>query len=286
MPRLKDSNSLIAKAFWRGKDYGDPWAEITDRVGVRFVVLLTSDLDDIEEIIVSEASWTYDRARDYEQERRDAPLQFAYSAVHFVVFAKADIEVPDPVDGSPVTVPSGTPCEVQVKTLLQHAHSELTHDTVYKPIIKATPEMERATARSMALIESTDDHFLSVAKEFESIIGRQREFTREMATLYERFVGIKPENSSVEQSLTSAYSTFIDDMGVEPVKQFFESRPELGETIGIRSRQSILFMQPSVLLVYYLVRTRSSMMQTLWPFQESELSHVFTDLGVSFSFTQ
>ena len=39
-PRLKDDKKLIEKAFYRNKPYSDPYAEITDKVGIRFVVLL------------------------------------------------------------------------------------------------------------------------------------------------------------------------------------------------------------------------------------------------------
>ncbi|RWP54341.1 MAG: hypothetical protein EOR07_34055 [Mesorhizobium sp.] len=30
------------------------------------------------------------------------------------------------------TIAAGTPCEIQVRTILQHAYSQLTHDTIYK----------------------------------------------------------------------------------------------------------------------------------------------------------
>ena len=46
-----------------------------------------------------------------------------------------------------------------MRTLLQHAHSELTHDTIYKPSVVQTPAMLRAAAKSMALIEATGDYF-------------------------------------------------------------------------------------------------------------------------------
>src|SRR3546814_12228521 len=37
----------------------------------------------------------------------------------------------------------GTPCEVQLRTLLQHAHSQLTHDTIYKPKTIASSHTKR-----------------------------------------------------------------------------------------------------------------------------------------------
>lgn len=56
-----------------------------------------------------------------------------------------------------MTVTAGTPCEVQVRTLLQQAHSELTHDTIYKPRVVQTPDMHRAAARMNSRVCSKND---------------------------------------------------------------------------------------------------------------------------------
>jgi len=42
--RVKELNSLIQKAFYRGKEYLNPFDDITDKVGIRFVVLLVDDI--------------------------------------------------------------------------------------------------------------------------------------------------------------------------------------------------------------------------------------------------
>ena len=45
VPRVKSLSSLISKAFYRGYEWNDPYTEITDKVGSRFVVLLLKDID-------------------------------------------------------------------------------------------------------------------------------------------------------------------------------------------------------------------------------------------------
>jgi len=50
-PRVKATDSFLAKALRRGKDYERPLDQITDKVGVRFVVLLLSELKLIEDVI-------------------------------------------------------------------------------------------------------------------------------------------------------------------------------------------------------------------------------------------
>ena len=39
---------MLQKAFYRGKDYRSPYEDIEDKVGLRFVVLLTEDIRTIE----------------------------------------------------------------------------------------------------------------------------------------------------------------------------------------------------------------------------------------------
>ncbi|MBV9931969.1 MAG: RelA/SpoT family protein, partial [Alphaproteobacteria bacterium] len=131
-PRLKDDQKLIEKAFFRNKGYADPFSAITDKVGTRFVVLLGSEIEAVERALRSIPGWTLSKDRDYESEQNENPFEFNYAAVHYVVRAHQDEE------HAGVRVPAGTPCEVQIKTLLQHAFSELTHDTIYKPQIQAT----------------------------------------------------------------------------------------------------------------------------------------------------
>ena len=70
-------------------------------------------------------SWTKDK--DYEAEKLAKPLEFSYQSVHYVLRSKAGLLL------TASRLPEGLACEVQFRTLLQHAHSELMHGTLYKP---------------------------------------------------------------------------------------------------------------------------------------------------------
>ena len=148
--RTKEPDSLLNKAFYRGKQYEDPYNDITDKVGLRFVVLLTDQINPLRDIVAESTIWTNSEDRNFEDERKQNPSTFAYESVHFVV---KSIGVQH---HNGQEIPEGTPCEIQIRTLLQHAYSEVTHDTVYKSKITAEPEIHRTIARSMALIDTTD----------------------------------------------------------------------------------------------------------------------------------
>lgn len=49
--RTKDIESLVEKAFYRNKNYKDPYNEITDKVGIRFVVMHSGQLEFICKIV-------------------------------------------------------------------------------------------------------------------------------------------------------------------------------------------------------------------------------------------
>jgi putative GTP pyrophosphokinase len=126
-PRVKEADSLLGKAFHRNKPYKNPYEEIEDKIGVRFVVLLTSDIKNIARVIENSKLWHASLDKDYEAERDNRPLEFTYQSMHYVLKAADDLTIENGI-----AIPRGTPCEVQLRTLLQHAHSELTHDSIYK----------------------------------------------------------------------------------------------------------------------------------------------------------
>jgi len=177
--RIKEQKSIIAKAFWRGKNYTDPYDEITDKVGVRYVVLLVDHIRIISDIVCANSNWEYSKDRDFEQERISLPFIFDYQSVHYVVSNRSQIVQ------NGITIPIDTPCEVQIRTLLQHACSELTHDTIYKQEAVRNPLVYRSVAKSRALTESADDIF----HEVHEILTRESEtmntFLKELETLYQ-----------------------------------------------------------------------------------------------------
>tara|TARA_R110000787_G_scaffold168234_4_gene281132 strand:+ start:526 stop:1509 length:984 start_codon:yes stop_codon:yes gene_type:complete len=274
-PRLKEDFSLLEKAFYR-KNYADPYAEITDKVGARFVVLINSDLGKIEESIKDIRIWTASKDRDFEEEQEKNPIQFDYAAIHYVVYCKDDLQVDD------VLIRAGTPCEIQVKTLLQHAYSELTHDTIYKPRVDATPAMHRAAAKSMALIEATNDYFESVVRQVNEVIAPERGMTEALSPIYRRYIEVDPQVSRLEGLLLDALERPGPDDMVAAVQAMLERQEFIAAKIRERARTKLLFRQPSVLLAYFWAGKKGAELKTKWPLTDDELRPIFTDLGLSY----
>lgn len=273
-PRVKDTTSIIAKAFYRKKPYINPYEEITDKVGVRFVVLLVEDIKKIGKVVEDfNDIWDFSQDRDFEKEREERPTIFEYQSNHYVVKNKNTLSYND------VEIPSGTPCEIQIRTLLQHAYSELTHDTVYKPNTLVIPMVHRIIARSMALIETTDNLFGEVSEVLATV---DPNLLPELISLYESVT--EPDyEKRLNLFIIDAYTEMLGTISLSDIKNYFEDNPFLKDKIKERYELSLLYRQPVVILLYYLISKETYKTKNMWPLTDNELRPLFTDLGKAFS---
>lgn len=172
------------------------------------------------------------------------------------------------------------PCEVQIRTILQHAHSELTHDTIYKPSVEKTSEMERAVSKAMALIEATSDYFEDVARLIERLVTPTRKLSEELAYLYQDIVGVPAEPTKAEALILEAFSS-DDPALLDKLRSFLNSKSFVGERVAERAKTKMLFRQPSILLVYQAVSESPRQAADRWPLTPSEVAPVYADLGTA-----
>lgn len=275
-PRTKDSQKLVEKAFYRNKNYSNPYDDITDKVGTRFVVLLGSEIPIVERVLTTIDGWEHSKDRDFEEEQKKNPLKFDYAAVHYVVRPKHDVEFED------ICIPAKTPCEVQIKTILQHAYSELTHDTIYKPQIEATPFMRRNAAKAMALLEATNDYFEKVAKDVNEALSNVRQMTANLSSVYRSAVGMDPKPTILEGLLLAAYDGEPGQDYIDEVQKFLINNPFIVERIKDHiALGNPIFNQPSILLVYLSVHKSARRAKENWPLTPAEMEPLLNDFGES-----
>lgn len=275
--RLKDSVSLLDKAFYRtNKNYQNPYDDIEDKVGCRFVVLLIEHITEITEIIVSENSWDYKECRHFQSERAKDPLLFTYQSVHYVVRTKKT------TTHNGVTIKKDTPCEIQIRTLLQHAYAELTHDAVYKAKTIVEPDVHRTVAKSMALIETTDDFFSQVNNRLTSSSSEKLDFQTQLDEIYEESVGFKcitSQKSSIV--ILDQFDKIIDEDLIRKLKNFIHKESYLIDAIKNGVKDNPLYAQSVILFVYYLIRKKKLTLLRDWPLNRRILERLAVDTGVS-----
>lgn len=149
--RAKDVSSFRGKIL--RKHYSDPWAQITDKAGVRVVVQLPSQVNAVVEAIT----------KSTELESGD-PTRVAPEGPKCADGSGADDADPTRLGYTgthvQVKVPTGEhpeyECEVQVRTRSQDLWSAMSHEYLYKPVIELPTEHRRALYRLSALTEIVD----------------------------------------------------------------------------------------------------------------------------------
>ncbi len=276
--RLKEENSLIDKAFYRpGKNYSDPYNQIEDKVGVRFIVLLLSDIKEICDVIQESDNWSFDACKHFDEDKEKDPLLFTYQSVHYILRPKEEIDL------NGVKVPKSTTCEFQIRTLLQHAHAELTHDAIYKAKRTVQPIVHRTVAKSMALIETTDDFFTSVTKQLNYGALEKYGIVERLDGLYLTLTGIKPYSQKSSIVIWDVFEKFIDENLIDNIQKLINDPKYnvLPDIIKSRYPKNSFYQQGVILFIYWMLIAKKRRLLKDWPFQRELLEPFAVDLGVS-----
>lgn len=275
LSRVKDITSAVKKQG--KKQYDDPAIEMTDLVGARFVVLLRTDIAIVERVITTHGAWTIRRDRNPLDERDAAPSSFDYQSVHYILRNPED----KLIDG--IFVPAETACEVQIRTVLQHAYAELGHDRIYKGDAPIPASVRRLVARSMALMETTDEMFCAAVNQLECVNLDRQTWAKLLDDCY------RDASISFTPTLCDEDSLEIIDTFSEHLRHADSSDVKvLASGVTLRKIKSHmktenLFSKPVVLLVYWLAKNNDSETRRLWPMPRfsNELEQIFSDLGIS-----
>lgn len=276
--RAKDVDSAVGKIA--RKNYTDPFTQMTDLVGVRFVVLISPQIDQIASIIESCEAWSSSLDRDSRQEIDAAPENFSYQSKHYVVRCAADM----PRAG--LVIRRGLPCEIQIRTIMQHAYAEITHDSIYKPSAgKIPPQARRFIASSMALIETADHLFCETMRLLEEENRPRNRLWEGLVELYNSSMGDLGVgyDEKLNLEVLDSCAEYRSDNALDEIKHLFQSRQILVDKIKSRIQTDAFWSQPTALFAYWLVQKDSRNAFDIWPFASAHdaLHKVYSDLGVA-----
>jgi ppGpp synthetase/RelA/SpoT-type nucleotidyltranferase len=164
--RAKTLSSFAEKCLRKADKYNDPARQLTDLCGGRIVCPTTDEADTVCRQLRLLFAPVDEDENTATRHKTDA---FGYLSVHFIV------HFPEGMTGMlGVPIPSeiaGLKGEIQVRTLLQHAHSEVTHDRLYKSGFKAPEHCRREAARVAAMLESGDEQFARFVHQLDAYVG-------------------------------------------------------------------------------------------------------------------
>ena len=149
--RFKTRESIAEKIIRKQGKYTN-LSDITDIAGVRIITYYSEDVDRVSDII--ECEFNIDRENSIDKRESMEPDRFGYCSVHYVV----------EMDTKRLALREygmykGIKCEIQIRSVLQHAWAEIEHDIGYKSEVTVPKEVRRNFSRLAGLLEIADKEF-------------------------------------------------------------------------------------------------------------------------------
>ncbi len=148
--RTKSLESLSKKIDDKNGKYTSV-EQITDIIGIRIITYLESHVNLIADLIVKE--FVKDEINSIDK-RNLQVNQFGYKSLHLVVSLNESRS-----QLSEYRIYKDLKCEIQIRSILQHAWAEIEHGLGYKGEISIPDKYKRSFNRVSALLETADIEF-------------------------------------------------------------------------------------------------------------------------------
>ncbi len=182
--RVKSKESFQAKASRRLQENPDsdpvlefpnPLREVHDMVGLRIIVMLPHEIQQVASLIKSYRE-VFDCRSDREKDIGSVESgTYGYSSRHLLLKTRNEPTVRKFQEAlGKSVVPSGNfVFEVQIRTILQHAWSEMEHDIRFKHPGEAAwnPQIDRHFTATAAMLETVEDYFTDIDELYHRLNG-------------------------------------------------------------------------------------------------------------------
>ena len=242
------------------------------------MLLDTSDVDKVCDFIDHCDKWqVQEHAKDIDLIILEHPEEFSYQSDHYIVKPKENYEATCKLDL--------LTCEIQVRTILQHAYAEISHDTMYKKDVTLSNQYKRKLASSMAFLEAADEKFVQIYKGMEELNDYRISLQSKLIQAYKSVIEDYDENKyNVEITLPlvkligeGALKDFIEDL-----ESFMQKQLELvHSSITQYKEEDILFRHPVIVMALYMIINYQTMLVDNWPYNYESLVHVVKGMNLS-----
>ena len=278
--RVKEVSSALGKIA--KKNYTDPKNQMTDLVGVRIVVLLSTHIPLVSEIIEKSNHWDAQIDRDPSTEIFNNPNLFDYQSKHYMLRSNSSISKIGDVE-----IPKGLPCEVQLRTIFQHAFAEVVHDKIYKSEDIIPTTAKRHCASSMALMETADHLFCETMRKISDANHDTDTNLKNLTSIYSQHLGTKDHlfDLKLNNFILDSLNEYITESMMMELLDLLKSDSSICENIKKRrdSTPSPFWSQPISLFAYWYVNTNHRSALYEWPLAtfRDEIQQIYSDLGIA-----
>jgi ppGpp synthetase/RelA/SpoT-type nucleotidyltranferase len=166
--RLKSRDSLAQKLARPDRDYADLW-HVTDLIGLRVITYFEDAVDRVGELV--ERRLPVDLSHSIDKRRGRDVGAFGYRSLHYVCRLDPGVGPGDGPSDSDDGLPAHARCEVQVRTVLEHAWAEIEHDLGYKATEAMPAAVRRRLHRIAGLLELADQEFVAIRRDLDDYAG-------------------------------------------------------------------------------------------------------------------
>lgn len=167
--RVKSISSFAEKIV-RKEKYTDPLNQITDLCGIRIITHTHAQSKQICAYIRD--NFLIDEKNSIDVSSRLKVAEFGYLSVHYVISLNKEqilgVKIPEIIRDKKA--------EIQIRTILQHAWSDICHDRIYKTTINIPGFLKRDSFRLAALLESADMAFGSLTRAIDVFLNNYAVF--------------------------------------------------------------------------------------------------------------
>lgn len=207
--RVKERSHLAEKLSRFGKDYAT-LSDITDIVGIRVITHFEDDVDRIAAVVQRE--FDFDESRSVDKRKALDPDRFGYISVHFICNMRHDRS-----ELAEYREFAGMRCEIQIRSILQHAWAEIEHDLGYKAGSPVPAPIRRRFSRLAGLLEIGDSEFAHIRDDLAAYAARVAEEIRQRPASVglddvsmRSFVASDPESNDIDREIATYLGAAFD----------------------------------------------------------------------------
>ena len=234
--RVKSAPSLKQKIERPDKQYR-VLEDVTDLLGIRITTLFVNGIDRVAAVLPK--IFDIDSTRSVDKREMNSSERFGYQSLHMIATLNQNRR--ELLEHRDI---AGLYCEIQIRSILQHAWAEIEHDLGYKARHGGPPDVRRRFSKLSALLELADDEFLRLRADVERAtatddVEASPETTRVTPVTLGVLLASDPVATRLLEELTAVFNTSPSELDTSTLDDRVEELQQLGLDTVDRLRDAL-----------------------------------------------